>query len=158
MIDITTGQRTFFLALSATTVTTTSNISIPFRDTSGNIIKCNYFKVDAALGRVDRVGLVLVEPSGIPVTRLHTNMPTVSAIYATTAIPTSGSLGGGVILGGGSTGSYEWHAPNSDYCTGLNFKLVSQDNTVLLGITYGNLMPFNVLRANSYSNAYDVGR
>lgn len=164
MADISTGQRTYFIGLSATTVTTTSNIAVPFKDTSGNVIKCNYFKIDAINNSTTQVGLVQAEPSGITAFRLHKDLPTVSAIYNTTSIPPSGTIGVGIVLGGGSTGSAEWHAQDGDVCTGVNLKLVAQNSTMIIGITYGNLIPYNSIRAlpvrgadGGRGSSYDIG-
>ena len=147
-IDLESGQRTYFLGLSATAVTTTSNIPVPFKDTAGNVIKCNYFKVDLTSNSPSNPALVVAELSGVSVTQ---SMLGTSAIYNVTALPTSGIIGVGTVVGGGGgVGSCEWHGTNGDVCTGINLKFVAQNGTILAGITYGNLLGYNALRSSSY--------
>ena len=46
--DLRTGQRTFYVGLSG--LADGSVTEIPFRDSAGNNIKCNYFKISAVVG------------------------------------------------------------------------------------------------------------
>jgi hypothetical protein len=155
---IETGQRTYFI--SASGVATGSQIlTIPFEDTSGNIIRCNYFKLTGAASTAAAILAVVVEPSGLSrVGDMVTNQ--LSALKDFTALNGSGILGiGGVTCGG--TLQEVWHGANGEVCNGVKLHIVSSGPWAI-GITYGNLIPFNALRiAASYPNtqplAYDRG-
>jgi len=163
--NISTGERTYFLALSSLSVQG-EILNIPFRDTSGNIIKCNYFKVDIANNNLEFFnGTLVAEPSGVSMagTIISNNITQINRFYNRTdfvGLNGSGICGVGTILGGGNKGSVEWHGSNGEVCTGLRLEYEANffaGTTTIIGIIYGNLLPFNDLRANSYSNAYDKG-
>lgn len=155
---IETGQRTYFISASGT-LTASQILTIPFEDTSGNVIKCNYFKITGAASTAAAILAVAVEPSGLSrVGDMVLN--SLSALKDYTALNGSGILGiGGVTCGG--TLQEVWHGANGEVCNGVRLHIVSS-GTWAIGITYGNLIPFNPLRiAPSYPNtqplAYDRG-
>jgi hypothetical protein len=160
-MDLITGQRTFFLGVSGANPNTFANTSVTFRDTSGNTIKCNYFKVDVVNNLTSNTsGCFVVEPVGPSIFK---NVGNNAVCYATTALPTSGICGIGSVFVGNA--SVEWHGSNGEVCTGINIRAQAAGNPFLCyGITYGNLLPFNPLKVSGFSNLgqygteYDKGR
>ena len=155
---IETGQRTYYISASGTS-TPSLVIDIPFKDTSGLPLKCNYFKLTAAASQALSLISVVAEPSGLSrVGDMVLN--SLSALKDYTALNGSGILGiGGVACGGPI--QEVWHGANGEVCNGVKLHIVSV-GTWAIGITYGNLIPFNPLRiASSYPNtqplAYDRG-
>lgn len=150
--DIITGQRTFFLGVSAVAgANTHTSVAIPFRDSAGNLIKCNYFKVETAANAANASGIFVAELSGVPIFR---TVGTTNVVYNVTSLPGSGICGVGGTIGGGTGGVAEWHGCNGDVCTGINLRFISTQVSQFFAITYGNLLPYNVLRSDSY----DKGR
>lgn len=155
---IETGQRTYFISVSGT-ATASQIVTIPFEDTSGNAIRCNYFKLTAAASLASSLISVVAEPSGVSKTG-DMVLNSLSAIKDVTALNGSGILGiGGVACGGPI--QEVWHGANGEVCNGIKLQVNSGSNWYV-GITYGNLIPFNPLRiAASYPNtqplAYDRG-
>ena len=150
--DITTGQRTYFLAVSSA-----SNFvaDIPFRDTAGNIINCNYIKIDSTTNGAGSNGCYVAELSGL--SRVgNMTLNSLSACKSITNFNGSGILGIGCAFGGGTNGTSVWHGSNGEICNGIKLQLFLQGAgaSVIVSITYGNLIPYNVLR----SDMYDKGR
>jgi hypothetical protein len=156
-MDIISGQRTFFLGVSASNPGSPATIHVPFRDTSGNFIRCNYFKVDVVTNQgTNASGCFVAELSGVSVFR---RVGSNSICYATTALPGSGICGVGTVFN--NIGSAEWHGSNGEICTAINIRTqYSGTPTLCFGITYGNLIPFNVLRETRFDSfgSYDRGR
>jgi len=156
-MDIVTGQRTFFIGVSATNVTANgTNIHVPFKDTSGNFLRCNYFKVDVVSNQTTTAsGSIVVEPSGVSIFRTIGNNP---ICYATTALPGSGVCGVGTVFV--NNGSVEWHGSNGEVCTAAQIRVNAHPaSTILLGVLYGNLIGYNVLRSptGGPGSIYDKG-
>jgi hypothetical protein len=159
-MDIVTGQRTFFLGVSAFnpgSPGSTGTIHVPFRDSSGNFIRCNYFKVDLTTNQgTVASGCFVAEPSGVSIFRQVGANP---VCYATTALPGSGICGVGTAFV--NNGSTEWHGANGEVCTAINIRVqYSGTPTLCFGVTYGNLMPYSMLRETRQNSAgsYDRGR
>jgi hypothetical protein len=152
-MDINTGQRTYFISASGTT-TTSQVLAIPFEDTTGNIIRCNYFKLTGAASPATAILAVVAEPSGLSrVGDMVTNQ--LSALKDFTALNGSGILGiGGVTCGG--TLQEVWHGANGEVCNGVKLHIVSS-GTWAIGITYGNLLPYNPVRGMPVTNAVGNG-
>ena len=154
-MDLVTGQRTFYVGLSG--LADGSVTEIPFRDTAGNDIKCNYIEVSMTIkGGVSEVGGFVAELSGVP----HEGdmiTDTVSALNST--LEGSGICGfGSVTTARGNPVSKTWHGSNGQVATGIKVQ-VATDATdaaegMLLGITYGNLYPLNSKRL---AQSYDAG-
>lgn len=152
---IETGQRTYFISASGT-ATASQVLTVPFEDTSGNIIRCNYFKLTGAASTAAAILAVVAEPSGLSrVGDMVTNQ--LSALKDFTALNGSGILGiGGVTCGG--TLQEVWHGANGEVCNGVKLHIVSS-GAWAISITYGNLIPFNALRASaSYPNTLNYDR
>jgi len=151
-MQIETGQRTFFIAVSGIVPFTSY---VPFFDTSGNPIKCNYISVQVTNGSVAGNGYAAFEVSGVSKVTSINNIQTATA---RTNVQASGIVGFGIPYGGGRLlGSHEWHGSNGEVAVGLTIKTTTHTvapNGAIVGITYGNLLPYNSLRANSY----DKGR
>ena len=152
-MDLVTGQRTFYVGLSGLVDGTV--IDIPFRDTSGNDIKCNYIEVNMTLiGGASEVGGFAAELSGVShVGDMITNE--ISALNNTLA--GSGICGfGGVATSRGTVESKKWHGSNGQVATGIKIQVATDSNGMMLGITYGNLFPLNPIRTNN-NLIYDSG-
>jgi len=146
-MDITSGQRTYYLALSSTGTNLSQVSSIPFKDTAGNNINCNYVKLVAVTDATGN-GSFVAELSGLSRTgNMVTN--TLSAVNST--VNTSGICGIGSTFGGGTQGVAEWHGSNGEICTGIKLQTMATVHRWLIGITYGNLIPYNVLRTDAYN-------
>jgi len=155
-MNIETGQRTFFIAVSGTAPTTAY---IPFLDTSGNRIKCNYVKISATNGSPAGNGFIAVELSGIPRIGSIANL---QPVKLNTAIEASGIAGFGFGYGAGLAKDQEWHGSNGEVCVGVTLKLsavTSGPNLFMVGITYGNLIGYSYLRSpmNVSGSMYDKG-
>jgi len=151
--DLVTGQRTFYLGLSGTAPEPNNVIhDVIFRDTSGNDIKCNYFKVSTVIdGIVGLAGAWVAELSGVS----HTGdmvTDTVSSVEASPSV--SGICGIGGVMCAAPT-SEEWHGSNGQVATGFKLQVMSE-GVWFIGITYGNLFPLNTLRTNN-NLIYDAG-
>ena len=147
------GMRVFSYALSGFTENTTS--SLPFVDSVGNEIYCNYFKVilhfHAATQSYDPQdhAIAFIE---IPnqatngVDELHEQFDSTTDV--------SGFCGLFAIARGESDGIAEWKAPNDTRISGIKIH-IHEDYThpggeVFIFLTYGNITPFNTLRLDRY--------
>lgn len=147
-MDITSGQRTYYLALSSTGTNLSQISNIIFKDTAGNNLNCNYVKLVATIADPSGNGSFVAELSGLSRTgNMVTN--TLSAVALTAN--TSGICGVGATFGGGTQGVAEWHGSNGEICTGIKLQTMATAHRWLIGITYGNLIPYNVLRTDAYS-------
>lgn len=147
--DITTGQRTYYLAVSSGQSFQT--FDIPFRDTAGNIIKCNYVKIDAVGATAGLVGSFVAELSGLSrVGNMTLNQ--LSSVTNTLTPNTSGILGIGAPYSINIKGEAIWHGSNGEVCNGLKLRFNSNGTNSTFGITYGNLLPFNLTRVTGFSN------
>jgi hypothetical protein len=159
---IDTGQRTFFYAVSGTIPL---NLYVPFLDTAGNPIKCNYVNIAATNATVGGNGYLAVELSGLSrVTSINSIQP---ATFHTNP-QASGICGFGFPYGGGRiVNSQEWHGSNGEVAVGATLRNNGHSAAgpqIIIGITYGNLLPFNPLKVSGFSNLgqygteYDKGR
>jgi hypothetical protein len=152
-----TGQRTFFYAVSAVSPFT---VNIPFQDTSGNVIRCNFVQITATKGDLGSNNYVAVELSGLSrVTSINSIQPATS----NAAIQTSGICGFGMPLGSSTISKNEWHGSNGEIATGAVIRCATNSGgnpAVIIGITYGNLIPYNYLREARFDSlgSYDKGR
>lgn len=149
-MDLTAGQRTFSYVL--VNVNSLDSITeVPFYDSAGNLIKCNYIHIDLFAG--DSAGdesYLFVEPSGISAGNaedLGIGFPT------TSAVPASGICGFSMISCARNVTSREWFAPNGDEPSGLKLYYRGDANGII-AITYGTILPRNVLRSKEM---YDRG-
>ena len=150
--DLRTGQRTFYVGLSG--LADGSVTEIPFRDSAGNNIKCNYFKISAALdGTTGVLGGVVAELSGVS---HEGDMITDTVSGLNTTLEGSGICGiGTVICSVGGVSTNDWHGSNGEVCTGIKLQVNCDGaNEVVVGVTYGNLLPINPLRLEQ---SYDAG-
>ena len=76
-----------------------------------------------------------------------------NALSAVTDSPiASGICGVGAVFGAGTQGVAEWHGSNGELCTGVKLQVMSTaSNRWLIGVTYGNLIPYNTLRTDAYN-------
>ena len=150
-MDLITGQRTFYVGVSG--LADGSVIEIPFRDSAGNDIKCNYFRITGRndVATQNYMGLV-AELSGVS----HEGDMITNALSAVqAAVPTSGICGVGFVAGAGHEGA-EWHGSNGQVCTGVKVQVQTESGEVAIGITYGNLFPLNTIRTTN-NLIYDAG-
>jgi hypothetical protein len=152
-MDLITGQRTFYVGVSG--LADGSVTDIPFRDSAGNDINCNYIEVSMTLaGAAATVGGFAAELSGVSHTGdMITN--TLSALNST--LEGSGICGfGGVATARGLPVIKTWHGSNGQVATGIKVQVAHDANSMLLGVTYGNLFPLNTIRTTN-SLIYDAG-
>jgi|15BtaG_2_1085339.scaffolds.fasta_scaffold02317_4 hypothetical protein len=157
-MDLITGQRTFCLGLSgvgAADVTTTTDI--PFRDSGGNDIKCNYLSVKSTSITAGLNAMVLVELSGVS-HEGNAVLNSLSALPDDKDVPNaSGVCGFAVPCGYLTLGEGEWHGSNGQVATGIRLVTTSSHTAKLnLSITYGNLFPLNTIRTTN-NLIYDAG-
>ena len=154
--DLVTGQRTFCLGLSGQGTSDITEIrDIPFRDSGGNDIKCNYLSIQSISTQAGLNAMILVELSGI-VTEGNAVLNSLSALPDDRTVPNaSGVCGFAVPCGYLTQGEGEWHGSNGQVATGVRLVITSSDNQkITLAITYGNLFPLNSLRLEQ---SYDAG-
>lgn len=149
--DITTGQRTYFIGVSSTT--RNFDVDVPFKDTAGSAINCNYVHIQACGNSQNNNGGFVAELSGL--SRVgNMDLNSLSALRFNTNLNGSGILGIGGVFGGGANGTAVWHGSNAEICNGMRLRVTSDMGSTYFGITYGNLLPYNILR----SDLYDKGR
>jgi hypothetical protein len=156
-MDLTTGQRTFCLNLSGLSIPDETTVThVPFRDSSGNLIKCNYVRVSASKGGGSNPpNGVLVELSGVS----HIGnavLNELSGMQASSAnINPSGVCGFGLLCSYLAVDSGEWHGSNGEVATAINLVIGGAPSVCdSYSITYGNLFQLNPLRL---SQGYDKG-
>jgi len=151
--DLVTGQRTFCLGLSGLgTIDETETMDVPFVDSGGNLIKCNYISIKSTSKISGLNGGVLVELSGVS----HVGDAITNELSALSATPaTSGVCGFALPVAYLTEGTGEWHGSNGQVATGVRL-IISANFTeeINLAITYGNLFPLNSLRLEQ---SYDAG-
>jgi hypothetical protein len=149
-MDITTGQRTFYLAASGSIKAGT--FDVPFVDTSGKNITCNYFSIMATTPTNGNLLSIAAEASGVAKTG-NMILNSLSSMSVYTSINTSGICGLGVVASHGSVGNAVWHGANGELCNGLKIQVLNHVNNPewTIGITYGNLLPYNPIRAMNSS-------
>ncbi len=145
-MDITSGQRTYYLGVSANGVSS-FDVDIPFRDSAGNLIDCNYFRIDGTTNQNN--GAFVAELSGVSKAGNMTSL-NLRSLRVYTNIAPSGILGVGGALVFGQVTTAQWHGCNGEICTGIKLRVDSNAGSQFFGITYGNLIPYNVLRTNAY--------
>ena len=149
------GMRVFSYALSGFTENTTS--SLPFVDSVGNEIYCNYFKVilhfhaeDTSYDPQDHA-IALIEIPGQAVNGLDD--PNLHEPFTSTT-DVSGFCGLFAIARGESDGFAEWKAPNDTRISGIKIHLREDydkaGGEVFIYLTYGNITAFNTLRQDRY--------
>jgi hypothetical protein len=147
-MDITTGQRTFCLGLSGLGADGEARTyDVPFVDTAGNNINCNYFKLTTGGGTTDQ-GAIIAELSGVSMAGDMVSNE-ISALNASPAA--SGICGVGLVYGGLSFGETSWHGSNGEVCNGVRLQVYATNGApVELMLEYGNLLPYNILKSSSY--------
>jgi len=148
-MDLQTGQRTFFLGLSS--LADGSVTEVPFVDSAGNEIRCNYFEINAVGSNTinGSDGFFAAQVSGVP----HVGDFVVDEVSAAkTTVQTSGICGVGGAVAAGGTSKATWHGSNGQVATGIKIHIVA-GQPLNLAITYGNLYPLNSIRlGQSYDN------
>lgn len=150
MNDLQTGQRTFFIGVSA--LTDGSVTEVPFVDSAGNNIRCNYIEIRGmGTGAINgSEGVFAAELSGVP----HVgDFVTNELSAAATTVNTSGICGFGGVVGAAVPSTTTWHGSNGQVATGVKIHMVGGSD-VNLAITYGNLYPLNSMRLEQ---SYDSG-
>jgi len=149
-MDLVTGQRTFYIGVSS--IDDGDIIEVPFVDSAGSGMSCNYFKITARSEIIGNPGAIVAELSGVShVGDMVTNQ--ISALSAT--VSPSGICGIGFVLGVDSQ-YHEWHGSNGQVCTGIKLQTMVKSGKVIAGITYGNLFPLNTIRTTN-DLIYDAG-
>jgi len=151
--DIVTGQRTFCLGLSGLGIADkTETLDVPFVDSGGNLIKCNYISIRTTSTVSFLNAGLLVELSGVS----HVGDAVTDSLSALSATPApSGVCGFAVPCGYLTEGAGEWHGSNGQVATGVRLIVTSDKlDAVNILITYGNLFPLNSLRLEQ---SYDAG-
>jgi len=153
-MDLITGQRTYVVGVSGTlTANTAKIVELPFVDTSGNVINCNYCKIQFAGTTAGGVNTAIVlEPSGLS---REGDMVTneLSALQDDASLAASGILGIGIVdrLAGNIA---EWHGSNGEVAAGAKLQILSSSTNYQCMVTYGNIYPLNTLRLEQ---SYDRG-
>lgn len=148
------GMRVFSYGLSGLVEETTS--SLPFVDSEGTEIYCNYFKLTLHFHATGPSydpqdhAIAFVE---IPNEAKNGIDEGIHEPYSSTA-DVSGFCGLVAIARGESDGVVEWKAPNDVRINGVKIHL-HEDYTkaggeVFVYLTYGNITPFNTLRLDRY--------
>ena len=152
--DLVTGQRTFCLAVSGLGIAdATETLDVPFVDSSGNLIKCSYFKAWACADTASTKGVVAVEVSGIP----HVGNAVLNSLSAVATTANASGICGVTLPIGTIPVSDEWHGSNGQVTMGVRLVVTaSVVNDITVGITYGNLFPLNTIRTTN-SLVYDAG-
>jgi hypothetical protein len=148
--DLITGQRTFCIGLSAVGGGANDIMEIPFYDTAGDTMNCNYIKISCiGNGSTGSQGAWIAEILGL---NREGNMVLdgVSALSAAASYPVeapSGICGIGGVINALVDSTSEWHGSNGQIATGIKLSTQYQvpDGATFM-ITYGNLYPLNVLR------------
>jgi len=154
-MNLQTGQRTFCIGVSGVGVAHgTKTVDVPFVDSAGNGMNCNYFTMGVAGsdGAGDNLGVV-AEVSGVS----HVGDAITDGLSALSGTPApSGICGVGVTVGYLHGGQTEWHGSNGQVARGVRLVITnvgsSTDYSIML--TYGNLYPLNPLRLEQ---SYDAG-
>jgi hypothetical protein len=153
-MDLTTGQRTFCLNLSGLSVPDKTTVThVPFRDSAGNLIKCNYVRVSASKGGgSNSPNGVLVELSGVS----HIGNAVLNELSGISAtVNPSGVCGFGLLCPYLAVDSGEWHGSNGEVATAINLVIGGGASVGdSYSITYGNLFQLNPLRI---AQGYDKG-
>lgn len=150
-MDLITGQRTYCIGVSGLgTDGQTEYVEIPFVDSGGNVIGCNYVKVHAVNSTAGNQGAIAVELSGVGAGDAETL--SLSALQVEGDTATSAICGFGVLASFLATSENSWHATNGDIAYGVKLA-VNLDNAsdqLAVMITYGNLLPYNPIRKDQY--------
>jgi hypothetical protein len=147
------GMRVFSYSLSGLLENTTS--SLPFVDSTGEEIYCNYFKVvvhfhaEAASYDPQDHTIAFIE---IP-NQATNGIDTLHTPFSTTT-DVSGFCGLFAIARGESDGVAEWKSPNDTRINGIKIHLhedySKEAGEIFVYLTYGNITPFNLLRQDRY--------
>lgn len=144
------GQRTYTVGFSGIGVADdVEHLDVPFVDSAGNVIKCNYIKVEAN-GKFTGYTAIMCHPSGVE-GQSFVDL-TQSSVVAATDLPlASCNVGFGLLATYSGNGTGTWHGSNGEIATGLRMLFHSnKDNFISLVVTYGNLYPFNPIALDSY--------
>jgi len=153
-----TGQRTFYVGVSGILGTGAQGkgTEIPFVDSAGNSMRCNYFQVEVAGGNNNDSGIYAVEVSGV---RKEGNIvdSIISPVEPYPSMETSGICGTGSIIR--PANDYViWHGSNGEVATGVRVQLKTALGELGLKskvvVIYGNLFPLNPRRLEQ---SYDAG-
>ena len=153
--ELGSGQRTYVLGVSgALSPKVDLVVDIPFTDTAGNVIRCNYCSIQlGSTVSVSHTTGVILELSGLS---RQGDMTTndIKVFQDDGALQGSGILGIGVCGAAGESKQVEWHGANGEVATGAKMKVLSEHDVYHVFITYGNLYPLNNLRLEQ---SYDRG-
>ena len=149
-MDLVTGQRTFYIGVSG--ISDEEIVEVPFVDSAGSGMSCNYFKITARGRTISNQGAIVAELSGVS----HVGDRVTNDISALEGTPSpSGICGIGFVFGVDSQ-YHEWHGSNGQVCTGIKLRTTIEAGDVIVGITYGNLFPLNTIRTTN-DLIYDAG-
>jgi len=128
--------------------------NIEFKDTLGNLLKCNFISVDCRSNGGNDVGFFVAQPSGV----YQSTASSVSIVIAASAAGdhTLSGLGGVV---GTADGSVEMSLGSNDSATGMILWNKLEGTSALLTtfiITYGNMKQANPKRDQD-GNFYPPG-
>ena len=162
-MQLDTGQRTFYVGASGILGRGGGErIDVPFLDSAGNNIKCNYFHITFANGTTGGAGTnngyFVAELSGVEMD--GGQIPNISVVQPYANMESSGILGIGGVIGNSvilnEMTRYTWHGSNGQVATGLRIVVKNSLATanIAFGITYGNLFPLNSRRLEQ---SYDAG-
>lgn len=154
-MNLQTGQRTFCIGVSGTGVANgTKAVDVPFVDSAGSGMSCNYFKMGVAgTDDVDECLGVVAEVSGVS----HVGNAVTDTLSALTLVANaSGICGVGVTTGYLHGAQTEWHGSNGQVASGVRLVITNVGTSTKYNImlTYGNLYPLNPLRLEQ---SYDAG-
>jgi hypothetical protein len=154
------GKRTFCKGFKRTPITgTEAVVEVDFTGTSGNLINCNYFKVNTIASELAGANgttySLICEPKKVSIAGRFDD----TGVLPFSNIITSGICGVGTIgvaRNNNSGHDIEWKASNGEVCNGLLIQILpnlvgtSKAEEILVMVEYGNIFAYNSIRTDSY--------
>ena len=163
-LELNSGERTYGYAVSGVPAGTEAS-GLPFVDSAGNRINCNYCRVmvhyDADSNGDERDhAIVWVEPSGSGHTDFSMTVdPNIAQEYSIDDVAAgnvSGVNGQAVFASLGNNGVSEYKCDNGAIIDSVNVKVEdhpknpSHAGSITIELVYGNVTAFNTLRQDRY--------
>ena len=152
------GKRTFCKGFKRTPITGTEVVvEVDFTDTSGNLINCNYFKVNTIASQLAGASgttySLICEPKGVSIEGKFDE----TGVLPFSDTITSGICGVGTIgvaRNNNSGHDTEWKAHNGEKSNGVLIQilpnLVGTSEEILVMVEYGNIFPYNPRKVDLY--------
>ena len=154
------GKRVFCMGIDRSLVQDTLvDIEVFFKDTAGNNINCNYFKIyhssfETQANASATTYSFIAEPVGVSKEGAYSD----TGVVGFSENITSGVLGAGALgISDDVKQCITWRGSNKQDCNGVNLQIypnfvaAGKDEKVFILIEYGNVFPYNPLRTDSYN-------